>query len=129
MHDMELPKSVCAVARAGAGVNNIPVKEYAEKGVVVFNTPGANANGVKELVLAGMLLASRDIVGGIEWVAQEKDKEHIGKLARSRKNSLQDVRSVAKSLVSSDLEPLEPWWQTQHAVLVWKYMAMTISFY
>ena len=65
MHDMELPKSVCAVARAGAGVNNIPVKEYAEKGVVVFNTPGANANGVKELVLAGMLLASRDIVGGI----------------------------------------------------------------
>ena len=55
MHDMELPKSVCAVARAGAGVNNIPVKEYAEKGVVVFNTPGANANGVKELVLAGML--------------------------------------------------------------------------
>lgn len=129
MHDMELAKSVCAVARAGAGVNNIPVKEYAEKGVVVFNTPGANANGVKELVLAGMLLASRDIVGGIEWVAQEKDKEHIGKLARSRKNSLQDVRSVAKSLVSSDLEPLEPWWQTQHAVLVWKYMAMTISFY
>jgi len=73
MHDMELPKSVCAVARAGAGVNNIPVKEYAEKGVVVFNTPGANANGVKELVLAGMLLASRDIVGGIEWVAQEKE--------------------------------------------------------
>ena len=69
MHDMEPPKSVCAVARAGAGVNNIPVKEYAEKGVVVFNTPGANANGVKELVLSGMLLASRDIVGGIEWVA------------------------------------------------------------
>ena len=85
MHDMELPKSVCAVARAGAGVNNIPVKEYAEKGVVVFNTPGANANGVKELVLAGMLLASRDIVGGIEWVAQEKDKEHIASLPRSRK--------------------------------------------
>ena len=105
MHDMELPKSVCAVARAGAGVNNIPVKEYAEKGVVVFNTPGANANGVKELVLAGMLLASRDIVGGIEWVAQEKDKEHIGKLARSRKNSSQDARSAAKSLVSSDLVP------------------------
>ena len=104
MHDMELPKSVCAVARAGAGVNNIPVKEYAEKGVVVFNTPGANANGVKELVLAGMLLASRDIVGGIEWVAQEKDKEHIGKLARSRKNSSQDARSAAKSLVSSVLE-------------------------
>ena len=128
MHDMELPKSVCAVARAGAGVNNIPVKEYAEKGVVVFNTPGANANGVKELVLAGMLLASRDIVGGIEWVAQEKDKEHIASLPRSRKNSSQDARSAAKSLVSSVLEPLEPWWQTQHAVLAWKYMAMTHIF-
>lgn len=97
MHDMELPKSVCAVARAGAGVNNIPVKEYAEKGVVVFNTPGANANGVKELVLAGMLLASRDIVGGIEWVAQEKDKEHIGKLAEKQKNSSQDARSAVKA--------------------------------
>ena len=72
MHDMELPESVKVIARAGAGVNNIPVKDCAEKGVVVFNTPGANANGVKELVLAGMLLASRDIVGGIEWVAKEK---------------------------------------------------------
>ena len=92
MHDMELPKSVCAVARAGAGVNNIPVKEYAEKGVVVFNTPGANANGVKELVLAGMLLASRDIVGGIEWVAQEKDKEHIGKLAEKQKKTVRRMR-------------------------------------
>ena len=124
MHDMELPKSVCAVARAGAGVNNIPVKEYAEKGVVVFNTPGANANGVKELVLAGMLLASRDIVGGIEWVAQEKDKEHIGKLAEKQKNSSQDARSAAKSLVSSDLVPSVPWWQTQHADLEWKFMVM-----
>ena len=94
---MELPKSVCAVARAGAGVNNIPVKEYAEKGVVVFNTPGANANGVKELVLAGMLLASRDIVGGIEWVAQEKDKEHIASLPRSRKTvrRMRDQRQKA----------------------------------
>ena len=63
MHDMQLPSSVSVIARAGAGVNNIPVKECAEKGIVVFNTPGANANGVKELVLAGMLLASRDIVG------------------------------------------------------------------
>ena len=61
--------------------------------MVVFNTPGANANGVKELVLAGMLLASRDIVGGIEWVAKEKDQEDIDKLAEKQKNSLQDVRS------------------------------------
>ena len=67
MHGMELPKSLLAVARAGAGVNNIPLDKCAEQGIVVFNTPGANANGVKELVLAGMLLASRDIAGGIEW--------------------------------------------------------------
>ena len=128
MHDMELPKSVCAVARSGAGVNNIPVKEYAEKGVVVFNTPGANANGVKELVLAGMLLASRDIVGGIEWVAQEKDKEHIGKLAEKQKKQFAGCEISGKKLVSSVLEPSEPWWQTQHAVLAWKYMAMTHIF-
>ena len=106
MHDMELPKSVCAVARAGAGVNNIPVKEYAEKGVVVFNTPGANANGVKELVLAGMLLASRDIVGGIEWVAQEKDKEHIGKLAEKQKKQFAGCEISGKKLGIIGLVPL-----------------------
>ena len=65
MHEMELPEKLLAVARAGAGVNNIPLDKCAEKGIVLFNTPGANANGVKELVLAGMLLASRDVVGGI----------------------------------------------------------------
>ncbi len=67
MHDMEIPESVKAIARAGAGVNNIPIAKCTEKGIVVFNTPGANANGVKELVLAGLLLASRDIVGGVQW--------------------------------------------------------------
>ena len=110
MHDMELPESVKVIARAGAGVNNIPVKDCAEKGVVVFNTPGANANGVKELVLAGMLLASRDIVGGIEWVAKEKE---------------QDVRSWAKSWVSSVLVPSEQWWQMLLPHLEWKYTDMT----
>lgn len=67
MHDMELPESLLAVGRAGAGVNNIPVDKCSEKGIVVFNTPGANANAVKELVLASLFLSSRDIVGGIEW--------------------------------------------------------------
>lgn len=67
MHDMELPKSLKAVARAGAGVNNIPIEKCTEKGIVVFNTPGANANGVKELVIAGLLLASRDIAESISW--------------------------------------------------------------
>ena len=98
MHDLTLPASVCAVARAGAGVNNIPVKEYAEKGVVVFNTPGANANGVKELVIAGMLLASRDIVGGIEWVAREKDREDIDKLAEKQKKQFAGCEIAGKKL-------------------------------
>lgn len=67
MHEMEIPESVKAVARAGAGVNNIPIAKCTEKGIVVFNTPGANANGVKELVIAGLLLASRDLIGGVQW--------------------------------------------------------------
>lgn len=67
MHDMELPESLKAVARAGAGTNNIPIGKCSEKGIVVFNTPGANANAVKELVIAGMLLASRDVIGGVAW--------------------------------------------------------------
>ena len=68
MHDMEFGKNLKAIARAGAGVNNIPLDKCAEQGIVVFNTPGANANGVKELALCGMLLACRDVVGGINWV-------------------------------------------------------------
>lgn len=77
MHDIEIPGSVKAIARAGAGVNNIPIAKCTEKGIVVFNTPGANANGVKELVIAGLLLASRDIIGGVQWagtLAGEGDK-------------------------------------------------------
>ena len=73
MHDMKDVPNLLAVARAGAGVNNIPVEDYAEKGIVVFNTPGANANGVKEMVIAGMLLASRDLIGGHAWVEENKD--------------------------------------------------------
>ncbi|MBR5997350.1 MAG: hypothetical protein IK028_04960, partial [Bacilli bacterium] len=72
MHDLDLPESLVAVARAGAGVNNIPLDKCADKGIVVFNTPGANANGVKELVLCGMLLACRDIIGGNTWVKENK---------------------------------------------------------
>lgn len=74
MHDMELPKSLKAIARAGAGVNNIPIEKCSEQGIVVFNTPGANANAVKELVLAGMLISSRDLIGGVNW-AQSIKKE------------------------------------------------------
>ena len=85
MHEMELSDDLVAVARAGAGVNNIPLDKCAEKGIVVFNTPGANANGVKELVVAAMLLASRDIVGGIEWTKENKDDEGIAKAAEKAK--------------------------------------------
>ncbi len=85
MHDLELGENLLAVARAGAGVNNIPLQKCAEKGIVVFNTPGANANGVKELVIAGMLLASRDVVGGINWVNEQKGDENVAKLAEKQK--------------------------------------------
>lgn len=79
LHEMEFPASLLAVARAGAGVNNIPLDKCAEQGIVVFNTPGANANGVKELVLAGLLLASRDVIGGVEWCESIKDDPNIAK--------------------------------------------------
>ena len=87
MHDMELSDKLCAVARAGAGVNHIPLDKCAEKGIVVFNTPGANANGVKELLISGMLLAARDIVGGIDWVKANADDENISKsMEKAKKN-------------------------------------------
>ena len=76
VHEMKLPENIQAIARAGAGVNNIPLKDCAEQGIVVFNTPGANANGVKELVFAGMLYASRDIVGGIDWCLAIQNDEN-----------------------------------------------------
>lgn len=98
MHDMELPEKLLAVARAGAGVNNIPLDKCAEKGIVVFNTPGANANGVKEIVIAGMLLASRDIVGGINWVAANKDDENIAKAAEKEKKKFAGTEIQDKKL-------------------------------
>ena len=85
MKDMELPDRLMAIGRAGAGVNNIPLDVCSEKGIVVFNTPGANANGVKELVIAGMLLASRDIVGGIEWLEKQESTEDLPKKAEKQK--------------------------------------------
>ena len=98
MHDMELPESVAVIARAGAGVNNIPVKECAEKGIVVFNTPGANANGVKELVLAGMLLASSDIIGGINWVQENEEDGNIAKDAEKAKKAFAGQELEGKKL-------------------------------
>ncbi|MBQ1487401.1 MAG: phosphoglycerate dehydrogenase [Lachnospiraceae bacterium] len=98
MHEMEFSDNLLCVARAGAGVNNIPLDVLAEKGVVVFNTPGANANGVKELVIAGMLLASRDIVGGIEWVKENVSDENIGKTAEKAKKAFAGTEIEGKKL-------------------------------
>lgn len=87
MHDMQDVPNLMAVARAGAGVNNIPVSDYAEKGIVVFNTPGANANGVKEIVIAGMLLSARDLIGGYNWVQENKDDPGITKAMEKAKKA------------------------------------------
>jgi len=98
MHELELPEKLLAVARAGAGVNNIPLEKCAEKGIVVFNTPGANANGVKELVIAGMLLASRDVIGGIDWVKANADVETVGKDAEKAKKNFAGTEIYGKKL-------------------------------
>ncbi len=98
MHEMELPENLLAVARAGAGVNNIPLDKCAEKGIVVFNTPGANANGVKELVIAAMLLASRDVIGGVNWVLTQKDNENIAKDAEKQKKNYAGCEIAGKKL-------------------------------
>jgi D-3-phosphoglycerate dehydrogenase len=98
MHEMELSEGLEAVARAGAGVNNIPLDKCAEKGIVVFNTPGANANGVKELVIAGMLLSSRDIVGGIDWVKANAADPAIGKSMEKAKKQFAGNEIMGKTL-------------------------------
>ena len=98
MHDMELPQNLLAIARAGAGVNNIPLDKCADKGIVVFNTPGANANAVKELVIAGMLLASRDIIGGVNWAKENADDENLAKTVEKQKKKYAGNELKGKSL-------------------------------
>ncbi|MBS7008747.1 phosphoglycerate dehydrogenase [Anaerostipes sp.] len=98
MHDLEVPDSMIAVARAGAGVNNIPLNDYAEKGITVFNTPGANANGVKELVVAGLLLASRDIISGVNWVKENAKEPDLAKLIEKKKKEFAGNELKGKSI-------------------------------
>ena len=98
MHDMEFSDNLCAVARAGAGVNNIPLDKCADKGIVVFNTPGANANGVKELFVTGMLLAARDVVGGIEWAKENADNENISKDMEKAKKQFAGTELMGKKI-------------------------------
>nr|WP_288826054.1 phosphoglycerate dehydrogenase [uncultured Clostridium sp.] len=98
MHEMKLPESLLAIARAGAGVNNIPLEACAAEGIVVFNTPGANANGVKELVVAGLMLASRDIEGGIRWCKENQEDENIAKSAEKAKSAFAGCEIRGKKL-------------------------------
>lgn len=98
LHGMNFSKQLLAVARAGAGVNNIPLEACATSGIVVFNTPGANANSVKELVLCGMLLGSRDILGGIDWVKGNATNEEIAKLAEKKKSAFAGNEIAGKTL-------------------------------
>ena len=98
MHEMQFSKELKVIARAGAGVNNIPLERCADEGIVVFNTPGANANGVKELVIAGMLLAARDIIGGINWVQEYEEDGDIAKIAEKKKKAFAGTEIQGKKL-------------------------------
>ena len=98
MHETAFPKQLVAIARAGAGVNNIPLDRCAQEGIVVFNTPGANANGVKEMAICGMLLGSRDVVGGIEWVKSIKDEGDVAKKVEKGKSQFAGNEIMNKRL-------------------------------
>ena len=99
MHDMELPESLLAIARAGAGVNNIPVDKCAEDGIVVFNTPGANANAVKELVIAGLFLSSRKVIPAIDWAKTLKGNgAEVGKMVEKGKGAFAGPEIMGKKL-------------------------------
>ena len=98
LHDVEFPDSLAAIARAGAGVNNVPVEKCTEKGIVVFNTPGANANGVKELAICALVLASRDVYGGIKWAETLEGESGIAKLVESGKNAFVGSELLGKKL-------------------------------
>lgn len=98
MHDLELSDNLACVARAGAGVNNIPLDKCAQKGIVVFNTPGANANGVKEIVIAGLMLASRDLMGGYTWVKENAAEADIAKMVEKQKKNYAGCEVQGKKL-------------------------------
>lgn len=99
MHEHPINDNLLAIARAGAGVNNIPLDKMAEKGIVVFNTPGANANGVKELVIAGMLMAARDLIGGIDWVRNNKNDQDILKTIEKAKAAFGGTEIMGKTIL------------------------------
>ena len=103
LHDVAFGDELLAIARAGAGVNNIPVEDCAKRGIVVFNTPGANANGVKELAILALILASRDVVGGIEWAKSLANTENVAKAVEAGKSKFAGFEIMARLSVLSDL--------------------------
>ena len=128
MHDMEMPESLLAIARAGAGVNNIPVEKCAEQGIVVFNTPGANSNAVKELAICALLLASRKITEAAAWAASLKGTPDAPKTVEAASLSSQVLRYWARHLALSVLVLSAERSQTQPLHLAWTLSAMTHSF-
>ena len=113
MHDMPLPDSVLCIARAGAGTNNIPIDACSDKGICVFNTPGANANAVSEMVLAGMLLSCRDVVGGIEWARTLTGQGAAVERPSRRARAPSSARNcAARRWASSAWAPSACWWPT-----------------
>ena len=128
MHDMELPDTLTAVARAGAGYNNIPVDKCSQQGIVVFNTPGANANAVKELVIAGMLLAGRDIIGGAEWARTLKGQgDKVGALVEKGKGQFVGPELKGKKLAVIGLGAIGTMVANTGRALDWTCTAMTRS--
>lgn len=124
MHDMDFSSSLKVIARAGAGVNNIPLDKCAEKGIVVFNTPGANANGVKEIVIAGMLLAARDIIGGISWVQENEEDGDIAKMTEKKKKAFAGTELEGKKLGVIGLGAVGVLLLMQRHISEWKYTVM-----
>ena len=129
MHETEFAPETLAVARAGAGVNNIPIDECAKKGIVVFNTPGANANAVKELVLCGLLLSSRKIVPAIEWVkAALKGDENFSKSVEKGKSAFAGPEIKGKKLGVIGLVLSACLLQMRHSHSVWRSTVTTPTF-
>ena len=129
MHDYEFPQALRAIARAGAGTNNIPIDRCSENGIVVFNTPGANANAVKELVVAAMLIASRDIMGGAKWVQEQANTEGVDVAAAVEKGSppLWARSCIKRPWVSSAWVPSARWCAMRPWSWAWTCTAMTPS--
>lgn len=126
LHDVEFPADLKCIARAGAGVNNIPLDRCSEQGIVVFNTPGANANAVKELVMAGLLMSSRKITKGIEWV-KTLEGDDISKAVEKEKAILSVRKLQVKSWALSDLVRLAYWLPMPQPPWIWRFSDMIRS--